>query len=125
MLFKRTRDRLTESQPSEQVAFFGEGVELQGFIQTSDPLRISGSLEGSILSRSRVVLEAKSSVLGDISCHGAEIHGRVEGDLDVRGSLRLKGNAAVEGDIIAEYLQVEEGVSLKGKCMTKAVPADS
>jgi cytoskeletal protein CcmA (bactofilin family) len=124
MLFKRTRDRLTESQPSEQVAFFGEGVELQGFIQTSDPLRISGSLEGSILSRSRVVLEAQCSVQGDIRCHDAEIYGRVTGDLDVLGPLRLKANAAVEGDITAERLQVDEGVRLKGKCVTKAISAD-
>ena len=124
-MFKTSFKWRRAEEPVEPATFFGEGVVLQGFIQTSDPLRISGSLEGSILSRSRVVLEVQCSVQGDIRCHDAEIYGRVTGDLDVLGPLRLKGNAAVEGDITAERLQVEEGVSLKGKCMTKSVPADS
>lgn len=119
MLFYRNRDRIPSGYSEEKVAFFGEEVQLYGFIQTIDPLRISGRLEGSIFSRSRVILESNSSVQGDINCHDAEIHGRVIGDLDVKGALRLKGQAAVDGDVAAARIQVDDGVSLNGKCVTK------
>jgi cytoskeletal protein CcmA (bactofilin family) len=118
----RTTRRNDKAQPDNHVAIIGEGVELRGNLETSEDLRICGSLAGSINSQSKVILSPTSSVRGDINCREAEIFGRVKGNLHVRGLLRLKGNAVVEGDISAERLQVEEGVFLMGKCQMYGVP---
>lgn len=111
-----------QEQPDNHVAIIGVGVDLVGNLETSEDLRISGTLSGSILSQSKVILDPSSEVRGNIRCREAEIHGRVKGNLNIVGLLRLKGNAVVEGDILAERLQIDEGVYLKGRCRMHGVP---
>lgn len=121
MIMKATRNR-TDEQPDNHLAMIGEGVELRGILETDEDLRICGILAGSIRSKSKVVLSPTASVLGDILCGEAEIHGRVKGNLDIKGLLRLRGNAVVEGDITANRIQVDEGVFLLGRCRMRAIP---
>ena len=124
-MFTRKPGKSQKEPFDNHLATIGEGVELHGTLETSEDLRICGTLSGSIRSQSRVVLSSTSSVLGDISCREAEIYGRVKGNLVIDGLLRLKGNAIVEGDITAGRLQVDEGVYLLGKCRMRGRPAVS
>ena len=55
-------------------------------------------------------------VEGNISCRQADIMGHVTGTIKVTDLLQLKGKAAVDGDIDASKLMIENTVSFNGQC---------
>ena len=94
----------------------GNGTTITGNIVSNGDVRIDGTLVGNISGTAKVVIGNTGVVLGDISCHTADIQGKVNGKLNIKDMLNLRGEALIEGDIHAGKLQIEPQVTFNGHC---------
>lgn len=94
----------------------GTGTVISGTIETSGDLRIDGTLKGNIISKGKLLIGPGGTVDGDIYCRHADILGQINGNIEVKDLLQLKGKAFVNGDITTAKLFIEETASFNGQC---------
>ena len=82
-------------------------------------LRIDGSLDGYLTSKSKVVIGESGVIKGDVICENADISGKIEGTLKVKEILYLKSTANLEGDVKTKKLVVDNGAVLNGSISMK------
>lgn len=92
----------------------GEGVTFRGELKFDRFLKIDGIFEGELVSEGKIVVGPKGKVKANISLKEAIIEGEVEGNITCKERLELRGGAKVIGDIQAQTLVVDDGVSLLG-----------
>lgn len=95
----------------------GAGTKIVGTIETSVDNRIDGTIEGNIISNSKIILGSTGIVIGEINCASAEISGELKGKITVTESLALKSTAKIFGDIKTVKLTVEPGAIFTGACV--------
>lgn len=93
-----------------------EGTVINGDFVTDSNLRIDGTINGNVISRSKVVIGESGQVKGDISCVEADIEGNVEGRLEIEDLLVLREKSKIVGDIVTHKLHIEEGAIFVGSC---------
>jgi len=96
-----------------------EGTKLVGEITSEGFFRIDGTIEGNVNTPSKVVIGKTGVINGTLSCENADIEGRIEGNLDVSGTLSLKSTAHIKGEVIAGKLAVEPGATFNATCSMK------
>jgi len=101
---------------AESNTIIGKGTTLDGNIESSDNLRVEGTLKGVIKTKSKIVLGASAVVEGDIYARNAEVQGTVKGKLEVTELLILGEGCKVQGDIVTNKLEVRDGASFNGDC---------
>lgn len=92
------------------------GTVIEGEIKSSGDLRIDGTVRGSVLSKSKVVVGVTGLIEGDVFAQNADISGTVKGKTTVNETTFLKNSAKVNGDIVTSKLVVEVGASFTGNC---------
>jgi len=93
----------------------GREIELNGKIASCDLLIVEGKVEAT-LSDTRAVEIADTGVFkGSAEIEEAEISGRFEGNLAVRGRLLIRATGKVTGEIRYGQLEVECGGELAGQ----------
>lgn len=103
-----------QDEMEEPETVIGENVSLKGEISFEKLLRIDGHFEGQLLSQGKLIVGPTGCVKCDINLEEAYISGKVEGNINVKNRLVLRGRAEVRGDITASTISVDEGVSLIG-----------
>jgi len=94
------------------VSTLGPGMLITGNIVSEGTAQIFGHVIGDIQAVEIIVGEG-ARVEGNITAHEINIQGAFKGT--VRGhNVRLKGNAAVDGEIYSKSLTVEENVLFEG-----------
>lgn len=106
----------TQTTETPNLNIIGPGTTIQGDITSNGDIRIDGQLKGSISSRGRVVVGNSGIIEGEIIASNAEISGLVNGFIKVDGSLLMKANAQINGDIRLSKLQIEPGARFDGNC---------
>lgn len=101
---------------SPTVNLISEGTEIQGEIQCKGDIRVDGKLSGVVRSQAKVVIGSTGSIEGDVYCQSADVHGRIEGTINVKDILYLKSSARIDGDITTNKLVVESGAIWNGTC---------
>jgi cytoskeletal protein CcmA (bactofilin family) len=101
---------------AESNTIVGKGTTMDGNIESSDNLRVEGTLKGTIKTKSKIVLGASAVVEGDIFARNAEVQGTVKGKIEVTELLILGEGCKVQGDIITNKLEVRDGASFNGDC---------
>lgn len=101
---------------SESNTIIGTGTIIEGNVESSDNLRVEGTLKGTIKTKSKIVLGASALVEGDVYARNAEIQGKVKGKIEVTELLILGEGCKVHGDIITNKLEVRDGASFNGDC---------
>ncbi len=101
---------------SESNTIIGTGTIIEGNVESSDNLRVEGTLKGTIKTKSKIVLGASAVVEGDVYARNAEIQGKVKGKIEVTELLILGDGCKVHGDIITNKLEVRDGASFNGDC---------
>ncbi len=96
-----------------------EGTKLVGDITSKGFFRIDGTIDGNVNTPSKVVIGRTGVINGTLSCENADIEGRIEGNLDVSGTLSLKSTAHIKGEVIAGKLAVEPGATFNATCSMK------
>lgn len=94
----------------------GPGTIITGDIISNVDVRIDGVLKGNISGSAKIVLGKDGMVDGNIEGRQADIMGNVRGKISIKELLSLRGNATVNGDIIAGKLEIESTVTFNGKC---------
>jgi cytoskeletal protein CcmA (bactofilin family) len=96
-----------------------EGTKLVGDIISKGFFRIDGTIDGNINTPSKVVIGKTGVINGTLCCENADIEGRIEGNLDVSGTLSLKSTAHIKGEVVAGKLAVEPGAIFNASCSMK------
>lgn len=115
MFNTKSKDSTVETS-SGSITIIGPGTTITGNIESTGDIRIDGTLEGNVVSTSRVLIGAEGSVAGDIYGQQADVVGMVKGKIQVADLLQLRGKANVKGDIYAGKLQIEPSVTFNGQC---------
>lgn len=89
-------------------------LKIVGNLNSSGDLRIDGTVEGDITSRTLVVGEG-ARIEGSITAETVRISGTVSGHVKA-ASVAIARAARVSGDITYGTLAVEEGGVLEGQC---------
>lgn len=112
-------DTYTQSSTAteEPETTLGEGVSFKGELRFHKLLRIDGVFEGSLISEGKLIVGPKGVVKSNIVMREAIVEGKVEGNIQVKERVELRGEAQVYGDITAKSLSVDEGVSIVGQVM--------
>ncbi len=77
---------------------------------------VDGHLEGTItLSEGRLTIGATANVAADLTAKDVLILGHVQGNIVAGGRVELRAGCAVEGDIRALRLSVEDNAVFRGK----------
>lgn len=92
------------------------GTSLKGDITSSGDIRIDGTLKGNVHCTAKVVIGANGVVEGDISGQQADIMGKVNGTINVKELLQLKGGSIVDGNLYSSKLQIEPSANFNGQC---------
>jgi cytoskeletal protein CcmA (bactofilin family) len=93
----------------------GPTVSVNGKIAFQREIQIDGVFEGEFEGNGKIVIGRDGFVKADMNLQEANISGKVEGNITVKGRLILQSGAEVKGNITATSLSVEEGVSIVGQ----------
>lgn len=113
---KNNTDKDTGAPTSREgvISIIGPGMRLVGDCETEGTLRIEGTVEGTVRAGKAVVVGKDGVVDGDIATQDAVIGGRVTGSLVAESRLELQATCAVEGEIRARRIKLEEGGKVNG-----------
>lgn len=92
----------------------GVGATINGTIKENNEINIQGLVDGDV--ECKVLIVGKSGNLkGKIKTESLTVEGTVEGELNVKGLLKLMSSGAVSGKITYGSLQINEGGKLIGE----------
>jgi cytoskeletal protein CcmA (bactofilin family) len=99
---------------SSSALIIGEGATINGSIKENNEISIQGTVEGDIECKNLMV--GKSGTLkGKIKTDTISVEGNIEGELTVKGLLKLMASGTVSGKISYGSLQINEGGKLMGE----------
>lgn len=88
--------------------------KIDGNVNASSVNLLSCNVRGNLHAEARVALDHGAQLIGNIEAVDLICDGKIQGDLDVSGSVYLKKNTVLYGNMKAGSLAIEEGVMLKG-----------
>lgn len=100
-------------ESTSDVVYIGGACQVRGEIRNCRRLEIEGVLEGDLETEEIVVREG-GKISGHIKTMSAEIHGDVEGQLDVEELLDVHSTGFVDGDVNYGKLAVASGGQVVG-----------
>ena len=97
-------------------ARLGKTVVIRGEVKGSEDLVIDGHVEGAItLAENRLTIGPNADVLADLSARDVLIQGKLKGNIIASGRVELRAGSAVEGDVRALRLAIEDNAVFRGK----------
>ncbi len=93
----------------------GRDISLTGEITACDHLVVEGRIEATLRDCRIIQVADGGTFKGSAEIEEAEIGGRFEGDLSVRGKLKVHGTGNISGTIRYGQLEVEVGGRLTGE----------
>ncbi len=101
---------------TSSINLIGAGTMVDGDIKSNGDIRIDGTVQGNIISKSKVVVGSTGAVEGNVTSQNADVSGSIRGKVTVNELLFLKSSANIQGDIVAGKLVVEVGATFTGTC---------
>jgi cytoskeletal protein CcmA (bactofilin family) len=96
-------------------ATIGPSIVVRGEVSGNEDLLIQGQLDGSVaLGLNSVTVGDGGRVKANITGRIITIEGNVEGNLEAKEQIILRGSAIVQGDIKAPRVVLEDGASFRG-----------
>jgi len=103
---------------SGSALFIGEMATINGTIKEKNEICIHGNVEGDIECKHLII--GNSGILkGKIKTDSVSVEGIIEGELEVKGLLKLMDNGTVSGKISYSSLEIHEGGKLFGELVFK------
>jgi cytoskeletal protein CcmA (bactofilin family) len=97
-------------------ARLGKTVVIRGEVKGSEDLVIDGHVEGAItLAENRLTIGPNADVLADLSARDVLIQGKLKGNIVATGRVELRAGSAVEVDVRALRLAIEDNAVFRGK----------
>lgn len=110
---------------SDSKLTIGRGITMSGEIESCDHLYVEGTVEAA-LKGAQVLDIAESGIFyGTVEIENANISGRFEGEITVKGRLVVESTGVITGSITYGELQIESGAIIDGRLtpMASATPA--
>jgi len=95
--------------------FVDSGCTLKGELEFSNSFRVDGRVEGTIRSKSELVIGEDGTVEGEIDVARCLVGGKVRGTVMASEKVVLHASAKVWGEIHAPAIVMEDGAFLEGK----------
>ncbi|HSK39110.1 MAG TPA: polymer-forming cytoskeletal protein [Arenibaculum sp.] len=92
----------------------GRDISLSGEITACDVLVVEGTVEAKLRDGRNIEITESGLFRGSVEIDEADIAGRFEGDISVRGRLRVRSTGKITGSIRYGELEVEAGGQLMG-----------
>jgi cytoskeletal protein CcmA (bactofilin family) len=102
--------------------FVDSGCTLRGELEFSNSFRVDGRIEGTIRSRSELMVGEDGSVDGEIDVARCLVGGQVRGTIKASEKLVLLASAKVWAEIHAPAVVMEDGAFLEGKVNMETGP---
>lgn len=114
------RDESLGSPPTPQGGtgselLLGEGAEFEGKLTFRGTTRIDARFKGSIVTDDVLIVGERAKIDAEITCGSVIVHGEVNGNIRAKGSVELRGQARVRGNLTTPELVVERGVFFQGE----------
>ncbi len=95
--------------------FIDSGCTLKGELEFSNSFRVDGRIEGTIRSRSELVIGEDGVVEGEIDVARCLVGGTVRGTVKAAEKIVLHASAKVWGEVHAPAVVMEDGAFLEGR----------
>lgn len=92
----------------------GRDISLSGEIAACDVLVVEGTVEAKLRDGRTIEIADTGLFKGSVEIDEADIGGRFEGDITVRGTLRIRASGKIQGNIRYGVLEVEQGGQMSG-----------
>lgn len=110
----------SEGHPEAKVLLIGREISLSGQITACDRVIVEGKVEAQLTDSRFVEVSESGQFKGSAEVEEAEIRGRFEGRLSVRGRLLIRGSGKVSGEIAYGQVEIECGGEISGTVQTVA-----
>ena len=110
----------TPSNAEPKVLLIGREISLNGQITACDKVVVEGRVEAQLTDSRFVEITESGQFKGSAEVDEAEIRGRFEGRLSVRGRLLIRGSGKVSGEIAYGQVEIECGGEISGTVQTVA-----
>ena len=101
----------TRSGDYPKKLIIGSGTSFEGTSIKTEDIEIYGRIEANIKSNV-VYVGAAAEVFGSVICNQIEVHGKINGSIDVNGKVNVKKTAQVIGSIRYQLVSIEEGATV-------------
>ena len=96
-------------------ATIGKGLFIKGEISGSESLFVDGKIEGSInLPGNRVTVGRNGQVAANIIAREVVILGKIRGNVSATDRVDIRAEGALNGDVAAARISIEDGAFFKG-----------
>jgi cytoskeletal protein CcmA (bactofilin family) len=92
----------------------GQGITMSGEIEACDHLIVEGTIEATLKGANVLDVAESGSYFGTVEIEEANIAGRFEGDITVRGRLTIEATGTIIGSVTYKELSMEAGATLDG-----------
>jgi len=92
----------------------GQGITMSGEIESCEHLIVEGTIEATLKGASVLDVYESGAFLGTVEIEEANIAGRFEGDITVKGRLTIEATGEVVGSIAYKELSMEAGAVIDG-----------
>lgn len=96
-----------------------QGTKIVGDFNSEGDFRVDGVIEGNIKTTGKVVVGKSGFIKGTLQGTDAYFEGRFSGNLSLSGTLTLKAEAHLEGEVVVGKLAVEPGATFNVTCVMK------
>lgn len=111
------KEKRKSLEPGTTQNRINEGTEIKGNINSTGHFRIDGRIEGNVKTPTKVVIGKTGIIIGSLISEDADIEGKIEGTIEVSGTLTLRSSAVIDGDVTIGRLAVEPGAILNANCI--------
>jgi cytoskeletal protein CcmA (bactofilin family) len=113
----KKKQQIIEGASSQNI--IAQGTKIIGDFNSEGDFRIDGTIEGNIKTTGKVVVGKAGLIKGTLQGTDAYFEGKFSGKLDLSGTLTLKADAHMVGDVVVGKLSVEPGATFNVKCIMK------
>jgi len=98
----------------------GDSVVIDGPVMSKKPIKIDGTVNGSVTTRSNGFIGPNAVITGDIQGKDVTVCGKVNGNVNSAGRLIITSKAVISGNMSMENLVIDEGAMFNGNCAMHA-----
>ncbi|MGO9262588.1 MAG: bactofilin family protein [Bryobacteraceae bacterium] len=95
-------------------ASIGASMYIKGDISTREELLVDGEVEGTLESHSLLTVGPNGRVRADIKAREVVIFGSVNGNVEMKEKLAIRGQGSLVGNIKTAGISIDDGAYFKG-----------
>ena len=110
------KDQKKDTDVKQAETIIGASVRVKGNFHGDGNIIIEGEVEGSVKTKSFLLVGKTAKISADITAKDARVGGKVSGNIKVQGYLEIESSARINGDVNAKELSIAKGAVLNGHC---------